>query len=118
MKIYSKVLIKLLCGHPDYKIKSGNIYLHGEDISDMEPHERSHKGLFVAFQQPPEINGLNNLDFIRAAVNSKKKSKKEPEIDPLSFNKEYIKNAALVGLDSVDIGRDLNVDFSGGEKKK
>src|SRR6478672_5308260 len=76
---------KVLAGHPAYKITGGEILYKGQDISDLEPDTRSHKGIFLAFQYPVEIPGVNNEDFLRLAYNSKQKALDKTEVDPIQF---------------------------------
>ena len=76
---------KVLAGHPAYEVLSGNILFKGENILNYDPEERSHLGIFLAFQYPIEIPGVSNEDFLRLAYNAKQKFKNQPEVDPLEF---------------------------------
>ena len=76
---------KILAGHPAYEVLSGEILFNGTNILNLEPEERSHLGIFLAFQYPIEIPGVSNEDFLRLAYNSKQKFKNQPEVDPLEF---------------------------------
>src|SRR4051812_35530088 len=76
---------KVLAGHPSYTITKGEILYKGEEISELEPDARSHKGIFLAFQYPVEIPGVNNEDFLRLAYNSKQKALGKTELDPIKF---------------------------------
>ena len=78
-------LSKVIVGHPAYSILSGNILFKGSSILDLEPEERSHLGLFLAFQYPIEIPGVTNEDFLRLAYNSKQKFYNKPEVTPIEF---------------------------------
>lgn len=111
-------LAKVIAGHPSYAISSGSIKLKGEDITLMDPEERARAGIFLAFQYPVEIPGVNNLDFLRLAYNEKLKSKNKEEVDPLSFFDLINKKIENVGLNSEFLSRNVNEGFSGGEKKK
>jgi Fe-S cluster assembly ATP-binding protein len=109
---------KVLAGHPSYKITSGEIWYKGENICDIDPETRSHKGLFLAFQYPVEIPGVNNEDFLRIAYNSKQKALKKSELDPISFLEVVSKKLKVVNLDTTFLSRNVNEGFSGGEKKR
>lgn len=111
-------LSKILAGHPSYKVTGGTICYKQEDISDLEPDTRSHKGIFLAFQYPVEIPGVNNEDFLRLAYNSKQKALKEKEVDPIKFLEIISDKLKLVNLDTTFLYRNVNEGFSGGEKKR
>ena len=76
---------KVLAGHPAYEVLEGEVLFKGINILDLDPEDRSHLGLFLAFQYPIEIPGVSNEDFLRLAYNAKQKAKNEPEVDPLEF---------------------------------
>lgn len=78
-------LSKVLVGHPDYEVTSGTVTYKGENLLDMEPEERARAGLFLSFQAPIEVPGVNNADFLRMAANARRKSLGEPEFEPLEF---------------------------------
>lgn len=111
-------LSKILAGHPSYSIQKGSATFCDKNLFAMAPEERSHEGLFLAFQYPVEISGVTNFDFLRIAYNEKQKYLKQAELDPLEFmdlvqivlKKLQIKNEFL--------NRNLNEGFSGGEKKR
>lgn len=109
---------KVLAGHPSYEITSGEILYKGENICDIDPETRSHKGLFLAFQYPVEIPGVNNEDFLRLAYNSKQKALEKSELDPINFLQIIIKKLKVVNLDTTFLSRNVNEGFSGGEKKR
>ena len=111
-------LAKIITGHPLYEITKGSIFFNNEDITCMKPEERANKGIFLAFQYPVEIPGVNNLDFLRLAYNAKQKYNYKPEMDPLSFLELINKKAGDVGISNEFLTRDVNEGFSGGEKKK
>ena len=111
-------LSKILAGHPSYKLTKGQILYKEEDISELDPASRSHKGIFLAFQYPVEIPGVNNEDFLRLAYNSKRKAFNKSEIDPIQFIEEITEKLNLVNLDAKFLSRNVNEGFSGGEKKE
>jgi len=109
---------KVLAGHPSYKITSGEIFYKKENICDLEPDARSHKGIFLAFQYPVEIPGVNNEDFLRLAYNSKQKALNKSEVDPIEFLEVISDKLKVVNLDATFLYRNVNEGFSGGEKKR
>jgi Fe-S cluster assembly ATP-binding protein len=109
---------KVLAGHPAYEVLSGDMLFKGSSILDLEPEERSHLGIFLAFQYPIEIPGVSNEDFLRLAYNAKQKSKNEPEIDPLEFLMIINQKLELVDMSPAFLSRNVNEGFSGGEKKR
>ena len=86
---------KVIAGHPAYQVLSGDIFFKGQSIVSLEPDERSHLGIFLAFQYPIEIPGVSNEDFLRLAYNSKLKSNNQIEIDPIEFL-SLIKNDSII----------------------
>nr|YP_009391844.1 Iron-sulfur cluster formation ABC transporterATP-binding subunit [Acrosorium ciliolatum]ARW59988.1 Iron-sulfur cluster formation ABC transporterATP-binding subunit [Acrosorium ciliolatum] len=111
-------LAKVIAGHPNYTVTKGNIILNGEDITTQEPDERSHKGIFLAFQYPVEIPGVTNSDFLRLAYNSKQKYNEKSELDPLSFFELINTKITQIDMKPTFLYRNVNEGFSGGEKKK
>lgn len=111
-------LAKVIAGHPSYQIKHGSINFKNKDITLLDPEKRAHEGIFLAFQYPVEIPGVNNLDFLRLAYNEKQKAKNRKELDPLSFFNLINEKAKSINMDSEFLTRDVNEGFSGGEKKK
>ena len=109
---------KVLAGHPTYDILSGDILFNGTSILELEPEERSHIGIFLAFQYPIEIPGVSNEDFLRLAYNAKQKFKGEPEVDPLEFLGIINQKLELVNMSPIFLSRNVNEGFSGGEKKR
>src|SRR6476661_9968979 len=109
---------KVLAGHPAYKVTGGEILYKGQDISELEPDTRSHKGIFLAFQYPVEIPGVNNEDFLRLAYNSKQKALNKSIVDPLEFVGIVAEKLKIVSLDPSFLERNVNEGFSGGEKKR
>src|SRR6476469_1068791 len=109
---------KILAGHPSYKITEGQIFFKGEEVSELDPDVRSHKGIFLAFQYPVEIPGVNNEDFLRLAYNSKQKALNKNELDPIQFLETIQEKLKIIKLDTTFLSRNVNEGFSGGEKKR
>ena len=109
---------KVLAGHPAYSILNGDIIFKGSSILDLEPEQRSHLGIFLAFQYPIEIPGVSNEDFLRLAYNSKQKFYNKPEVDPIEFFTIINEKLKLVNMSPSFLSRNLNEGFSGGEKKR
>ena len=110
-------LANVLSGKNDYEIK-GEIKFDGQNLSDLSTEERAQKGIFLAFQYPLEIPGVNTNVFLRTSLNSVRKARGEKEIDTLSFLKLVKEKSSELGIDEKFLSRQLNVGFSGGEKKK
>lgn len=104
-----------LTGHPKYRITSGKILFNKEAIVNMKPDERARKGLFMSFQYPREVPGVNLSNFLRAAYNSANPKNKK---SILQFQEMLKEKAKLLDMDEIFFGRYLNQGFSGGEKKK
>ena len=111
-------LSKVLAGHPAYSISNGDIFFKGSSILDLEPEQRSHLGIFLAFQYPIEIPGVSNEDFLRLAYNSKQKFYNKPEVDPIEFLSIINEKLKLVSMSTAFLSRNVNEGFSGGEKKR
>ena len=109
---------KVLAGHPAYSVIDGDIFFKGTSILELEPDERSHLGIFLAFQYPIEIPGVSNEDFLRLAYNSKQKFYNKSEIDPLEFLSVINEKLKLVNMSPSFLSRNVNEGFSGGEKKR
>ncbi len=109
---------KVLAGHPAYSVLNGDIFFKGLSILDLEPEERSHLGIFLAFQYPIEIPGVSNEDFLRLAYNSKQKFYNKPEIDPIEFLTIINEKLNYVNMSPLFLSRNVNEGFSGGEKKR
>ena len=109
---------KVVAGHPAYSVSSGNIFFKGISILDLEPEDRSHLGLFLAFQYPIEIPGVSNEDFLRLAYNSKQKFYNKPEVTPIEFLSIINQKLALINMSPSFLNRNVNEGFSGGEKKR
>jgi Fe-S cluster assembly ATP-binding protein len=110
-------LSNILSGRNGYEV-SGDITYENKNLFDFEIEERAHKGIFLAFQYPMEIPGVNNNTFLKTALNSIKKSRGEKEIDAIEFLKLIKEKANKLKFDENILTRQLNVGFSGGEKKK
>jgi len=111
-------LSKILAGHPAYCVNNGQIIFNQQNLLDLSPENRSHEGLFLAFQYPVEISGVSNYDFLRIAYNEQQKYKKNKELDPLEFMELIQKLVNKLKIKSEFLNRDLNEGFSGGEKKR
>jgi len=111
-------LSNVLTGHTDYKMTAGEITYHGEDVNALSPEERAAKGIFMAFQYPVEIPGVNNLYFLKTAFNSLRKQRGEVELDAFDFMNVVKRKAAELGVDESFLQRSVNEGFSGGEKKR
>jgi Fe-S cluster assembly ATP-binding protein len=109
---------KVVAGHPTYSIISGDILFKGESIIGLSPEERSHIGIFLAFQYPIEIPGVSNEDFLRLSYNAKQKFFNQPEVDPIEFLGIVVKKMELVSMSPQFLNRNVNEGFSGGEKKR
>ena len=111
-------LSSVLVGHPTYEVTEGSVTFEGEDILELEPEERAHRGLFLSFQYPVEIPGVSMVNFMRAALNERRKA---AGLDPLPaavFLKLMKQKRELVELDNKLASRSVNEGFSGGEKKR
>ena len=110
-------LANVLSGKKGYEV-SGELNYQGENLNNIPVEERAQKGIFLAFQYPLEIPGVNTNNFLKTSLNSVRKSKGENELDALSFLKLVKEKSAELGIDEKILSRQLNVGFSGGEKKK
>ena len=109
---------KVLAGHPDYEVTAGEVLFQGQNLLDLEPHERANSGVFLAFQYPLEIPGVSNRDFLRVAYNSHRKANDKEEIDVFDFDDLVEERSELVKMDVSFLDRSVNEGFSGGEKKR
>ena len=108
----------ILAGKDSYKIHKGDILFNKKSIMNDSPDERANKGIFMSFQYPVSIPGVNSMHFIRTAVNSIRKYQNKDEIEPVDFIKLFKSKLKLLGMSNEFSGRNLNEDFSGGEKKR
>ncbi|MGE4483134.1 MAG: Fe-S cluster assembly ATPase SufC [Acidocella sp.] len=111
-------LSSILAGKPGYEVTAGRILYDGEDIADMPADERARKGIFLAFQYPVEIPGVNNTYFLRASVNAIRREHGEVELDAAQFLKLVKQKMSLLDIKDDLLKRAVNVGFSGGEKKR
>lgn len=111
-------LSSVLVGHPSYEVTAGEVEFEGESILDLEPEERAHLGMFLSFQYPVEIPGVSMVNFMRAAVNERRKAQGLEPMSATDFLKLMKEKRALVELDSKLANRSVNEGFSGGEKKR
>jgi Fe-S cluster assembly ATP-binding protein len=109
---------KILAGHPSYEISSGDIFFDDRDLLSLSPEDRSHAGIFLAFQYPVEIAGVSNFDFLRIAYNEKQKYEGKEELDPLEFMEVTQGFLNKLKMKAEFLNRNLNEGFSGGEKKR
>jgi len=110
-------LANVLSGKKGYEI-SGEIKFDGDDLTSLQIEERAQKGLFLAFQYPLEIPGVNTNNFLKTSLNSVRKANGQKELDTLTFLKLVKKKSSELKIDEKILSRQLNVGFSGGEKKK
>jgi len=107
-----------LAGRDGYEITEGSVEFDGSDLSELEPEERAAAGLFLAFQYPVEIPGVNNAYFLRSALNAQRKARGEEEQDSMTFLKEVRDSLKALKMDQSLLKRAVNEGFSGGEKKR
>jgi Fe-S cluster assembly ATP-binding protein len=111
-------LARALSGHPEYHVTAGEVVYEGKDLLEMDPDERARDGVFMAFQYPVEIAGVNNAYFLKAALNAKRKHHGEPELDAMEFMQLVNEKSKLLDIDKSMLSRAVNEGFSGGEKKR
>ena len=115
-------LARILAGHPEYEVTGGDIRFELDDewrsLLELAPHERAAAGIFLAFQYPTEVTGVSNAGFLHAAYNAIRRSRKEAEMDAVEFRDLLVEKIALIGMDPAYLDRAVNLDFSGGEKKR
>jgi Fe-S cluster assembly ATP-binding protein len=111
-------LARVLSGHPGYEVTGGTVLYDGKDLLDLEPEERACEGVFMAFQYPVEIAGINNAYFLKAALNALRKYRGEPEVDAVEFMQIAREKSKLLEMDQSMLNRSVNEGFSGGEKKR
>ena len=108
----------VLAGRDDYEVTDGSVSMDGEDLLDMEPEERAAAGLFLAFQYPVEIPGVNMSTFLKTSINAIRKQRGEEELDALGLLKLMKAKTKELGISEEMMKRAVNVGFSGGEKKR
>ncbi len=111
-------LAQVIAGHADYEVLGGSISYQGKDLLELEPEERAREGIFLGFQYPVEIPGVNNAYLLKAAVNAKRRHNGLDEIDAFEFLKIARERMSLLGMDPSFLNRGVNEGFSGGEKKR
>jgi Fe-S cluster assembly ATP-binding protein len=111
-------LAQVLAGRDDYEVTSGQILLAGKDLVAMAPEERAAAGLFLAFQYPIEIPGVNNTYLLKAALNAQRRSRGEPEVDAYEFMRLIKDKMKVMQISEEFLHRSVNEGFSGGEKKR
>ena len=111
-------LAQVLAGHEDYEVTEGTVEYLGKDLLDMDVDERACEGVFLAFQYPVELPGVNNTYFLKSALNAQRKYNSEPEIDAMEFMELIGDKIKLLNLKESLLKRPVNEGFSGGEKKR
>lgn len=111
-------LSEVLAGNPAFTVNGGHVDFHGKDLLALSPEDRSHEGLFLSFQYPVEIPGVSMVNFMRAALNAKRKYFHEEPLSATEFLKLMRQKRAIVELDNKLASRAVNEGFSGGEKKR
>jgi Fe-S cluster assembly ATP-binding protein len=108
----------VLSGRPGYEVTDGEISFKGDNVLDMEPHERAAAGIYLAFQYPVEIPGVSNLTFLKTAVNAVRTARGDEELDAINFLKFAREKGNILEMKDELLKRPVNVGFSGGEKKR
>jgi Fe-S cluster assembly ATP-binding protein len=111
-------LARALSGHPEYEVTGGEALFEGKNLLEMDPDERAREGVFMAFQYPVEIAGVNNAYFLKAALNAKRKHLGQPELDAMEFMQLIKEKSKLLDIEQSMLSRAVNEGFSGGEKKR
>jgi Fe-S cluster assembly ATP-binding protein len=111
-------LARVLAGHPEYQVTGGEVLYDGQDLLAMDPETRARLGVFMAFQYPVEIPGVNNAYFLKAALNAVRAQRGQEELDALEFMTLVRARMAILGIDEALLNRPVNEGFSGGEKKR
>ncbi|MBL6683010.1 MAG: Fe-S cluster assembly ATPase SufC [Cryomorphaceae bacterium] len=111
-------LSSVIAGREDYEVTGGSIDFEGEDLLDLDPEERAHKGIFLSFQYPIEIPGVSVSNFIKTAINESRKGRGEEPMEAREMLAKMREKTALLEMDKSYLSRSLNEGFSGGEKKR
>jgi Fe-S cluster assembly ATP-binding protein len=111
-------LARILAGHPEYEVVGGEVLYFGQNLLAMDPETRAQEGVFMAFQYPVELPGVNNAYFLKAALNAVRKHRGEPELDAMEFMALVRTRMKLLDMDESLMNRPVNEGFSGGEKKR
>jgi Fe-S cluster assembly ATP-binding protein len=111
-------LARVLAGHPEYEVIEGEVLYEGQDLLAMDPEIRARAGVFMAFQYPVEIAGVNNAYFLKAALNAQRRNRGEEELDAMDFMTLVRDRMKRLDIDDALLNRPVNEGFSGGEKKR
>ncbi len=111
-------LARVLAGHPEYEVTRGQVLFDGQDLLEMDPETRARTGVFMAFQYPVEIPGVNNAYFLKAAVNAVRAHRGQEELDAIDFMQLVRERMTMLDMDESLLTRPVNEGFSGGEKKR
>jgi Fe-S cluster assembly ATP-binding protein len=111
-------LARALAGHPEIEVTGGSVTFEGKNLIELAPEDRAREGVFMAFQYPVEIPGVNNAYFLKAAINAQRKHRGLPELDAMEFMALVKEKAKILHLDPSLLSRPVNEGFSGGEKKR
>jgi len=111
-------LAHILAGRHGYAVTAGEVLFNGESLIELAPEERASRGIFLAFQYPVELPGVNNTHFLKEALNAQRKARGEPELDSVAFLKLIREKLAMVSMQPELLKRPVNAGFSGGEKKR
>jgi Fe-S cluster assembly ATP-binding protein len=111
-------LARVLAGHPEYEVTDGEVLFDGQDVLALDPETRARAGIFMAFQYPVELPGVNNAYFLKAALNALRKHRGEEELDAMDFMALVRDRMKQLGIDETLLNRPVNEGFSGGEKKR
>jgi Fe-S cluster assembly ATP-binding protein len=111
-------LARVLAGHPEYEVTDGRVVYEGQDLLAMDPETRARAGVFMAFQYPVEIPGVNNAYFLKAALNALRKHRGQDELDAMEFMSLVRNRMQVLHIDETLLNRPVNEGFSGGEKKR
>lgn len=111
-------LAKVLAGHPAYEVTGGEVWYKGQNLLELEPEERAHQGVFISFQYPVEIPGVNNVQFLHTSYNAIRKANGKPEVSREDFEKILKEKMETIEIKKEFMDRNINEGFSGGEKKR
>ena len=111
-------LARVIAGHPEYEVTAGEVRYEGKDLLAMDPESRARAGVFMAFQYPVELPGVNNAYFLKAALNALRRHRGEEELDAMDFMALVKGRMEALEIDSALLSRPVNEGFSGGEKKR
>ncbi len=111
-------LAHVLAGRDGYQVTGGELLFEGEDLVQLDPEDRAARGIYLAFQYPVELPGVNNTHFLKEALNAQRRARGEPELDSVAFLKLIREKMQLVSMQPELLKRQVNVGFSGGEKKR